>query len=147
MYAQKMFVDTIDFNDTCRELKVSLPKPHDIDELHELAVKWQEVLTAFGLLNGFWERPLGVDNPADYYSGHYQCYGIIVQVTCDPNLLFLFYEIAAPRKVNDVRAFGRCPDLLQWLEDLPYDYFIGADKSTTTTTITTTTIILMTPYY
>jgi hypothetical protein len=137
--ARKMFVDAIDFNDTCRELKVSLPNPKNADELHEIAMKWQEVSTAFGLLNGFlgaidgWlprtKRPSGVDNPADYFSGHYQCYGLNVQAMCDPNLLFLFYKIAAPGKVNDVRAFGRCTDLLQWLEDLPYEYFIGADNA------------------
>ena len=98
------------------------------DELQKLAAKWQEVSTAFGLLNGFlgaidgWlprtKRPSGVDNPADYYFGHYQCYGLNVQATCIPDLLFLFFKIAAPGKVNDVRAFSRCADLLQWLENL-----------------------------
>lgn len=137
--ARKMFVDAIDFNETCRELKVSLPNPNNLDELHKLATKWQEVSTAFGLLNGFlgaiygWlprtKRPSRVDNPADYFSGHYQCYGLNVQAMCDPNLLFLFFELAAPGKVNDVRAFSRCADLLQWLEDLPHEYFIGGDNA------------------
>ena len=139
VHAQKMFVDAIDFNDTCRELKVSLPNPNNLDELHELATKWQEVSTAFGLLNGFlgaidgWlprtKRPSGVDNPADYFSGHYQCYGLNVQAICDPDLLFLFFEIAAPGKVNNVRAFSRCADLLQWLENLPHEYFLGGDNA------------------
>jgi hypothetical protein len=104
-----------------------------------LAGKWQEVSTAFGLLNGFlgaidgWlphtKRPSGVDNPADYFSGHYQCYGMNVQAMCDPDLIFQFFEVAGPGKVNDVRAFSRCADLLQWLEDLPVQYFIGGDNA------------------
>ena len=77
--ARKMFIDAIDFNTTCRELQVRLLDTNNLDELHKLAGKWQEVSTAFGLLNGFlgaidgWlprtKRPSGVDNPADYFSG------------------------------------------------------------------------------
>jgi hypothetical protein len=48
---------------------------------------------------------------------------------CDPDLLFLFFEIAAPGKVNNVRAFSRCADLLQWLENLPHEYFLGGDNA------------------
>jgi large subunit ribosomal protein L3 len=60
-------------------LQVRLPDTNNLDELHELAGKWQEVSTAFGLLNGFlgaidgWlprtKRPSGVDNPADFNVG------------------------------------------------------------------------------
>jgi hypothetical protein len=32
---------------------------------------------------------------------------------CDPNLIFLFLGIAAPGKVNNVRAFNRCNQLLK----------------------------------
>lgn len=137
--ARKMFMDAIDFNTTCKQLQVCLPDASNVDALHELAGKWQDVSTAFGLLNGFvgaidgWlprtKRPAGVDNPADYFSGHYQCYGLNVQAMCDPDLLFLYVAIAAPGKVNDIRAFGRCTDLLQWLEDLPHEYFIGGDNA------------------
>jgi hypothetical protein len=137
--ARKMFIDAIDFNTTCRELQVRLPDTNNLDKLHELAGKWQEVSTAFGLLNGFlgaidgWlpctKKPSGVDNPADYFSGHYQCYGLNVQAMCDPDLIIQFFEVAGPGKVNDVRAFGRCGDLLQWLEDLPDQYFIGGDNA------------------
>ena len=136
---RKMFIDAVNFNSTCRELRVCLPDTSNIDELHELAGKWQEVSTTFGLLNGFlgamdgWlprtKRPSGVDNPADYFSGHYQCYGLNVQAMCDPDLIIQFFEIAGPGKVNDVRAFSRCADLLQWLEDLPMQYFIGGDNA------------------
>ncbi len=137
--ARKMFIDAVDFNSTCRELQVCLPDTSNLDELHKLAGMWQEVSTAFGLLNGFlgavdgWlprtKRPSGVDNPADYFSGHYQCYGLNVQAMCNPDLIFQFFEIAGPGKVNDVRAFSRCADLLQWLEDLPDQYFIGGDNA------------------
>ena len=35
--------------------------------------------------------------------------------------------VAAPGKVNDVRAFLRCDILVDWLESLPPEFFIGGD--------------------
>jgi hypothetical protein len=58
------------------------------------------------------EMPYDVSNQVDYFSGHYRCYGLNVQAVCDPDLIYLFMGVAAPGKVNDVRAFLRCDILV-----------------------------------
>jgi hypothetical protein len=47
----------------------------------------------------------------------------------DPNLIFHFLGIAAPGKVNNMRAFNRCNQLLKWLEALPLEYYIAGDNA------------------
>ena len=101
--------------------------------------KWCNVSTAYGLFNGHlgtidgWlsctEMSWDVTNQTDYFSGHYQCYGLNVQAVCDPDLLFLYTCIGAPGKTNDIRAFGWCQKLHEWLEALPEDYFISGDNA------------------
>ncbi len=49
----------------------------------------------------------------------------------DPKLIFLFLGIAAPGKVNGVRAFNRCNQLLKWLKALPLEYYIAGDNAYT----------------
>jgi hypothetical protein len=77
------------------------------------------------------EKPFDVTNQTDYYSGHYQCYGLNVQAMCDPNLNFHLFGIAAPGKVNNMRSFHRCNQLLKWLEALPPEYYISVDNAYT----------------
>ena len=133
-----MFLDAIDYNTSCDELQVKLPDASDHNALRELAQKWSDVSTAdlfqynLGCLDGWLprtEKPKDVPNQTDYFSGHYQCYGLNVQAMCDPDLLFLYVAVAAPGKVNDIRAFGRCTDLLEWLEALPPQYYILTDNA------------------
>ncbi len=50
---------------------------------------------------------------------------------CDPNLIFLFLGIATAGKVNNVRAFNKCNQLLKWLEALPLEYYIAGDNAHT----------------
>ena len=52
-----------------------------------------------------------------------------MQAVCDPDLIFLCWGVAAPDKVNDVRAFLRCDILVNWLEALPPEFFIGGDNA------------------
>ena len=73
--------------------------------------------------------PGDVTNQTDYFSGHYQCYGLNIQAMCDPNLIFLYIVIAAPGKVNDIQAFHRCQTLIDWLKALPEQYFILGDNA------------------
>ena len=75
------------------------------------------------------EMPWDVTNQTDYFSCHYQCYRLNVQVMCDPDLLFLYVAVAAPGKTNDIHAFGWCYTLHAWLEALPEEYFILADNA------------------
>ena len=85
-----------------------------------------------GALDGWiprMEKPRGVSNTADYFSGHYQMYGLNIQAMCDPDLIFLYSAIAAPGKTNDIRAFSRLQRFTEWLEGLPDQFFISADNA------------------
>jgi hypothetical protein len=135
----KMFFNAIEFNTDIPELQVNLPAPTNPEHLNDLADRWQDLSGAYSLFDGFLgaldgflartEMPFDVENPRDYFSGHYQFYGLNVQAMCDPDLLFIYACVAAPGKVNDIRAFFRCTPLLRWLEALPNDNFIGADNA------------------
>ena len=134
-----LFLDAVDKNTTCPELQVQLPDPTNNDELDHLAKRWCNASTVYKLFDGFlgaldgWlprtEMPRGVTNQVDYFSGHYQCYGLNVQAMCDPDLVFLYCAVAAPGKVNDIRAFLRCDGLQHWIRSLPEEYYIGADNA------------------
>ena len=97
-------------------------------ELDQLAGNWSKISTAYQLLDGFlgavdgWlactEAPFYVQNPSDYFSGHYKCFGLNAQAMCASDLSFLFVGMTAPGKVNDARAFKRCTELLDWIESL-----------------------------
>jgi len=110
--------------------------PIDHEALHDLAERWENRSTAFGLMNNHlgaldgWlprtEMPRDVSNQTDYFSGHYQCYGLNVQAMCGPDLEFLYVAVVAPGRTNDIRAFGWCENLHRWLESLPEQYFISA---------------------
>lgn len=49
-----------------------------------------------------------VGNVRSYYSGHYQCHGINIQVVCDHMCRFIFFAIAAPGNTNDNDAMKAC---------------------------------------
>ena len=134
-----MFLDAIDDNTTCPELQIKLPDATNNLELSELAGRWSEASTVYKVFDGFlgaldgWlprtTMPVGVKNQSDYFSGHYQCYGLNIQAMCDPDLVFMYAAAAGPGKTNDCRAFNRCEGLKHWLESLPPEYFIGADNA------------------
>jgi hypothetical protein len=127
-----MFLAAVHNNTDCSELQIELPDPANLGELNKLAGKFAKILQPYQLMDGClgaidgWlactEKPYDASNQVDYYSGHYQCYGINVQAMCDPDLIFLFLEIAAPGQFNNVRAINRCDQLLKWLEAIPPDY-------------------------
>ncbi len=137
--AVRMFLDAVDYNSSYPELQVVLPDPTNEDELFELAQRWQDCSTSMGLFKGFlgpmdgWlprtEAPKDVHNQGDYFSGHYQCYGLNCQALCDPDLLFMYFCIAAPGKTNDARAFDRCVGLKEWLARLPPEFFTCGDNA------------------
>ena len=71
--------------------------PRGEDELRDLAQRWLDVSTCpqqlfwghIGAIDGWFPRtemPRGVSNQADYFSGHYQAYGLNIQAMCDPDL-------------------------------------------------------------
>ena len=134
-----MFLDAVDYNELFAPLQIKLPDPTDLEALDELAQSWQSKSSAFGLLHGhlgaldgyfpMTEMPFDVINQDDYFSGHYQRYGLNIQAMCDPDLLFIYFATVAPGKTNDMRAFGWCKALHEWLEALPDEYFVSADNA------------------
>jgi hypothetical protein len=110
-----LFLNAIHYNETCRAMRIELFWGGDA--LRDLAQRWLDVLTCpqglywghIGAVNGWlpWtEMPCGVSNQANFYSGHYQAYGLNIQAMCDPDLVFMCVAVAGPGKINDVRAFS-----------------------------------------
>ena len=66
---------------------------------------------------------------ADYFSGHYNCFGLNVQAVCDAYCKFTHLEVAAPGRTNDVRAYKRCVQLKNWIDNLPDEYFCVGDNA------------------
>jgi hypothetical protein len=125
-------------NSDHKMLAIVLPDPTDTVALYNLARRWEDLSTSSGIMRGHlaaldgWladtDMPKDVSNQSDYFSGHYKCYGLNVQAVVGPNLEFLFICVAGPGKTSDTRAFGRCSDLIEWLEALPDEFFISADN-------------------
>ena len=62
-------------------------------------------------MDGFPELKGDQVNQTDYFSRHYQAYGLNVQAMCDPDLLFTYIAVASPAKINDSmhsHVFGTC---------------------------------------
>jgi hypothetical protein len=72
-----------------------------------------------------------VSNPGDYFSGHYQRFGLNVQAMVDSRLRFTYVAVAAPGKTNDNRAIRRLQQLSRWVRNLPKGYFIVGDNAYT----------------
>ena len=130
----------------CPELALKLPTT--TEELKQHADDWEKLSGAFGLFYGAigaidgWlaciQAPSkndpsfdGRPNQTCFFSGHYQRYGLNIQAVCDANLRFIYFGVIAPGKTNDLRAFGRCEKLQEWLKDLPPEYFLVGDNAYT----------------
>ena len=93
---------------------------------------------AFGLFGGTigaidgWlcalEATSDVPDPSDYFSGHYQCHGLNVQVVCDANLQIIHLSMAGVGQTNNAWAFCTLTKLQEWLSSLE-DYFIVGDNA------------------
>ena len=128
------FLVAVDENPT---LKIRMPKTDE--ELWKITKGFDEISGASGLYDGAvgaldgWlactDKPGDVDNPTDYYSGHYQRFGINVQAICDVNLRFLYFAVCAPGGCNDSRALRKCTKLCKWIDTLPGDYYIIGDNA------------------
>ena len=87
------------------------------DNLRKCAQGFDSISSAYGMYYGCvgaldgWlcciEKP-SVSNATDYFSGHYQRFGINVQAMCDSNLKFTYLGVVAPSQTNDARVFNRC---------------------------------------
>jgi hypothetical protein len=77
-------------------------------ELNEAAESFKARSTHFfflkcvGALDGLLVKiiqPGNVENPRDYFSGHYQSMGVNVQAMCDSNCSFIYLAIGGPGKL------------------------------------------------
>ena len=128
-----IFLHAVDSNK-----RLALKIPTTISELEKLADDWNALSSAFSLYDGTvgaidgWlaciEKP-AVDGAADYFSGHYQRYGLNIQAVCDSNLRFIYFGVNAPGRTNDARVFNRCKKLRQWLASIPNQYFLIGDNA------------------
>ncbi len=116
----EMFLNAVDYNESCRAMQVRLPR--SIDELNELTQRWRDVSTCpINMLNGHigagdgWfprtEMPGDQVNQTDYYSVHYQAYGLtsrpcMIPTFCSHTLQWLVQV----RSTTTVRShiFGTC---------------------------------------
>ena len=65
-------------------------------------------------------------NVRSYFSGHYQKYGINIQVCCDAHCRFLFLGIGGPGVTSDRMAVKEC-GLFDLVQNLPPGYICIAD--------------------
>ena len=103
------------------------------DKRIQIAREWNKRSTAFGAFFGClgaidgWlcttEKPEDVHNPGDYFSGHYQKFGLNVQAMCDANLQFTYLSVSATGGTNNSRAFCKLYHLQKWLSSLADGYF------------------------
>ena len=104
-------------------------KPLSIEECEVLSRKWNSLSGAYdvyfgcvGAIDGClctMEKPRKCPAPTDYFSGHYQQFGINIQAVCRPDLQFLYFGVIGPSRMNDNRAFNRCHTLRKWLASIP----------------------------
>lgn len=122
----------------CEEIAIKLPQ--NDAEREELARGFSSISGADGLFHGCvgaidgWLcstiQPIDRDihNKRDYFSGHYQCFGLNIQAICDHKLRFIYFAVAAPGKTGDSRALMKCVKLKRWMDqhlrDGPF-FFVG----------------------
>lgn len=127
---------------SCPALQIKLPT--DTQALEALAKGFATKSTSDGLINGCvgaidgWLcctiQPIDRDihNKRDYFSGHYQCFGLNVQAICDHQLRFIYFAVAAPGSTNDARALNKCIHLCQWIDGLEGSpFFLVGDNAYT----------------
>ena len=114
-----------------------LPEPHS--DRRRVADEWGEQSGVYGLYYGYlavidgWmctiEQPSDVDNPVDFFSGHYQRFGLNVQAMCDTNLHITYILVAGNGGTSNAQTFRKLHKLRDWLLRLPDGFFILGDNA------------------
>ena len=114
------------FDSVCSTPEIAIRLPQTSEELQQLANGFSSISSSDGLFDGCvgaidgWLcstiQPPDVINKRDYFSGHYQCFGLNIQAVCDHKLRFIYFGVAAPGKTGDSRALNKCVHLCQWME-------------------------------
>lgn len=116
-----LFFDAVLTNDS-----LQIRMPQSAEEFKDLADGFNALSGADGLFHGCigaldgWlcctVQPRDVTNQRDYFSGHYQCFGLNIQAICDHKLRFIFFAVTSPGKTGDARAFNKCIKLGRWID-------------------------------
>ncbi len=69
-------------------------------------------------------------NVGSYFSGHYQSYGVNVQVTCDCNSCFTSISVLCPGGTGDSKAYA-ASYLYSYVSNLPLGFYLIADNAYT----------------
>jgi hypothetical protein len=110
-----------------------------VSELQNAASQF-DVQSSHGIFNGgiglldSWLCRIRVPSPTearrlkDYFSGHFQCYGLNVQATCDTSCYFTSLLVLGPRGTSEHKAFfaSNTYDLVQHLLD---SFYVVADNA------------------
>ena len=127
----------IDAINSCPEFRFVFPT--SMDELITAAHDFHE-LSSHGVLNGCvgaldgWLCRIRVPSSSEvvkvqsYFSGHYQCYGLNVQATCDGSCRFTSLSVLCPGGTSDSKAFY-ASHTYDSVQDLPDGFFVVGDNA------------------
>jgi hypothetical protein len=120
----------------CDDLALKLPET--AEEYRELADDFNERSGAnniyygvIGTLDGWLCHTYAphIKHQRNYFSGHYQLFGLNVQAICDAHLGFIYLSVAGPGGMNDVRAIRKCTELNRFIAAMPEEYFLLGDNA------------------
>jgi hypothetical protein len=120
----------------CDELALKLPQTSE--DYERLANEFCERSGAdniyygvIGALDGWLCNTLqpNVEDARNYFSGHYQRFGLNVQALCDAHLRFIYLSVCGPGGMNDVHAIDKCTELNRFIKAMPTKYFLLGDNA------------------
>ena len=129
----------IDAVNACSSLAIKFPVT--IDELMTSASEFER-LSSHGIINGCigavdgWLCQIRVPSAHEvtrvksYFSGHYQCYGVNVQATCDARCRFTSLSVICPSATLDSKSFY-ASNIYNTISQLPAGFFVVGDNAYT----------------
>jgi len=121
----------------CHELDIKMPETRD--ELDAAAEKFK-AMSLHGSIRGCvacvdgWlceiRTPSRRDAPnsKSFFSGHYHCHGLNVQLACNANCQFVAVVVAAPGGTNNVAAYRRT-NFKHYVDSLPPGRYVLGDNA------------------
>ena len=113
--------------------------PNTYRDQDKFVDEWGKLSSDVGIMKGYivliegWlcstEIPWDVTHKTDYFSGHYQGYGLNVQAVCDANLWIIYIYVAGPIKMNDARAYCRLTGLRIWIDNLDESNYCSGNNT------------------
>jgi DDE superfamily endonuclease len=125
----------IDLLNTCPFLSIQFPQTRE--ECHLAAEGFRDISSGDAIINcvsvvdGLLVKiktpsKEEAKNVRSFFSGHYQCYGMNIQASCDHHSRFTFLGVAGPGIMSDRDAIEQIP-LGDLIEKLPDNYCVIAD--------------------